>query len=217
MAKIKIFIADDHSIVRDGVKAMLSQENKYVVVGEAEDGLQTLQGVAAQRPDIVMMDISMPELDGILVTERIMNELPDTKVIMLSMYKDRQYVINAFQAGVKGYILKGRDSNEILLAVEQVLSGRVYVSPSLAGEIMSDFMNIVKGEQAPDPLGALSLREKEVIKLVVDGCSSRQIAEKLYLAESTIKTYRSNIMKKLKVRDAAGLIKFAMQKGLVKF
>lgn len=217
MVQKKIFIADDHPIVRDGVRAVLTAAKKYVVVGEAENGPEALKGINAHRPDLVLMDISMPELDGILVTERVMKDLPETKVIMLSMFNDRQYAINAFRAGARGYILKGRDSNEILEAVEQVLSGHIYVSPPLAGEIMSDFMNIVKGEQSIDPVVSLSIREREVIKLVAEGCTSKQVAEKLCLAESTIKTYRTNIMKKLKVKETAGLIKFAVQKGLVKF
>jgi DNA-binding NarL/FixJ family response regulator len=215
MIRTSIFIADDHPIVRDGVKSILSGNNNYNVIGEAETGPKTLHGITNLAPDLVIMDISMPELDGILVTERVTKEFPDIKVIMLSMHKERQYAINAFRAGAKGYILKGRDSNEILIAVNKVASNQIYVSPPLADEIMSDFANIVSGEQFMDPFGSMSLREKEVVKLVTEGCTSKEIAEKLYLSISTIKTYRSNIMRKLKVKDTAGLIKLAIQKGLV--
>ena len=216
MTKTSIFIADDHPIVMDGVKSILSGNNNYNIVGEAETGPKALHGITSLAPDLVVMDISMPELDGILVTERVTKEFPNIKVIILSMHKGRQYAVDAFRAGAKGYILKGRDSDEILMAVNKVASGQIYVSPPLADEIMSDFANILAGEQPLDPFGSMSLREKEVVKLVTEGCTSKEIAEKLYLSISTIKTYRSNIMKKLKVKDTAGLIKLALQKGLIK-
>lgn len=213
---VDIFIADDHPIVRDGITAILSAEKSYTVVGVAENGTEALNGIAEHNPDLVLMDISMPELDGILVTRRITKEFPDIKVIILSMHKGRQYAVDAFRAGARGYILKGRDSNEILLAVKRVMSGLIYVSPPLADEILSDFVNIIKGEQDTlDPFKSLTLRESEVLKLIADGYTNKKIAGKLFLAESTIKSYRANIMSKLDVHDTAGLVKLAIHKGLV--
>jgi two-component system response regulator NreC len=160
----------------------------------------------------------MPELDGILVTMRITKEFPDIKVIIFSMHRDRQYAVDAFKAGARGYILKGGDSSEILLAVKQVLSGQIYVSPPLADEILSDFVNILKGDQETlDPFDSLTLREREVLKLIAEGNTNKKVAEKLFLAESTIKSYRANIMMKLKVHDTAGLVKLAVHKGLINF
>ena len=216
MALVKIFIADDHPIVRDGIKAILSADNNYVVVGDAENGPEALHGISTHNPDLVLMDISMPEIDGILVTRRITKEFPDIKVIILSMHKDRQYAVDAFKAGAKGYILKGRDSNEILLAIKRVMSGLIYVSPPLADEILSDFVSIIKGEkESLDPFESLSIRESEVLKLVAEGHTNKKVAEILFLAESTIKSYRANIMLKLDVHDTAGLVKLAVQKGLI--
>lgn len=213
---VDIFIADDHPIVRDGITAILSAEKSYTVVGVAENGTEALNGIAEHNPDLVLMDISMPELDGILVTRRITKEFPNIKVIILSMHKGRQYAVDAFRAGARGYILKGRDSNEILLAVKRVMSGLIYVSPPLADEILSDFVNIIKGEQDTlDPFKSLTLRESEVLKLIAEGYTSKKIAGKLFLAESTIKSYRANIMSKLDVHDTAGLVKLAIHKGLV--
>ncbi len=216
MKQVRIFIADDHPIVRNGIKSIFSSNSSYTVVGEADDGLKALQGVSIHRPDIVILDITMPELDGILVTERIAREYPDTKVIILSMHQDRQYAVDAFRAGARAYILKGGDADEILLAVKKVMAGLIYASPPLADEIMIDFVDIIKGEQSPDPFGSLSLREREVLKLIAEGNTNRQVAEKLFLSVSTIKSYRVNIMKKLKVNDTAGLVKAAVLNKLVR-
>lgn len=216
MGKTRIFLADDHPIVRKGIKAVFSDSTGYEIVGEAEEGIGVLKGVTSSKPDVVIMDISMPELDGIVVTERISREHPGVKVIILSMHPDRNHAIEAFRAGAKGYIIKGGDPDEILLAVDRVMQGVKYTSPELATEIMSDFVDIIRGEKSLKPVESLSLREREVIKLIAEGYTSKEIAEKLFLSPSTVKSYRIKLMKKLDVNDVAGLVKVAIRSGLVK-
>jgi len=213
--KVKVFIADDHSIVRSGVKGLFSGSAKYEVVGEAGDGLAALAGIGEYRPDIVLIDITMPELDGLLVTERVVKDYPGVKVIVFSMHQELQYAVDALRAGARGYILKGGDSGEILLAVDRVVGGHVYISSPLSEQIMSDFVGIIRGEQALDNSEALTLREKEVLTLISEGSSNKEAAAKLFLSVSTIKSYRVNIMRKLKVHDTASLVRVALQQGLV--
>ncbi len=215
MNKLKVFIADDHSIVRSGVKGLFSGSAKYEVVGEAGDGLAALAGIGQHHPDIVIIDITMPELDGLLVTERIVKDYPGIKVIVFSMHQELQYAVDAMRVGAKAYILKGGDSGEILLAVDRVARGQIYISSPLSDQIMSDFVGIIRGEQALDSSEALTLREKEVLKLIAEGYTNKEIAVKLFLSISTIKSYRVNLMRKLKVNDTASLVRIAMQQGLV--
>jgi len=215
MNKLKVFIADDHSIVRSGVKGLFSGSAKYEVVGEAGDGLEALAGIGQYRPDIVIIDITMPELDGLLVTERIVKDYPGIKVIVFSMHQELQYAVDAMRVGAKAYILKGGDSGEILLAVDRVACGQIYISSPLSEQIMSDFVGIIRGEQALDSSESLTLREKEVLKLIAEGYTNKEIAAKLFLSVSTIKSYRVNLMRKLKVNDTASLVRIAMQQGLV--
>lgn len=216
MTKIKVFVADDHPIMRKGIKSVLSEESNYTVVGEAGNGFETLKGVSAHKPDLVIMDTNMPELGGILAIERITKDFPETKVIILSMYEDRQSAVDAFKAGAMAYILKSGDTVEILLAAKKVMSGLKYVGPALVDEITRDFVDIIQGEQALDPFNSLSLREKEVLKFTAEGCTTKKIAEKLYLSVSTVKSYRINLMKKLRVKDTASLIMVAVLNRLIK-
>ncbi len=215
MDKLRVFIADDHSIVRSGVKGLFSGSAKYEVVGEAGDGLEALAGIGQHHPDIVIIDITMPELDGLLVTERIVKDYPGIKVIVFSMHQELQYAVDAMRVGAKAYILKGGDSGEILLAVDRVARGQIYISSPLSEQIMTDFVGIIRGEQTLDSSEALTLREKEVLKLIAEGYTNKEIAAKLFLSISTIKSYRVNLMRKLKVNDTASLVRIAMQQGLV--
>ncbi len=215
MIQIKVLVVDDHPILRKGIRSLLSDDSKYAVVGEAGNGVEALKYVSALKPDLVVMDINMPELGGILTMERIIKDFPDTKVIILSMYEDRQSAVDAFRAGAMAYVLKGGDADEILLAADKVMSGLKYLSPPLADEITRDFVEIIRGEQAMEPFDSLSLREREVLKLVAEGCTTKEVADKLCLSPTTIKSYRNDIMKKLNVNDTVGLVKVAIQKKLV--
>lgn len=215
MKKTSIFIADDHPVLRDGIKTVLTSVAEYVVVGEGATGLDALSGVLELKPDIVLMDITMPELDGITVTRRVLERLPETKVVILSMHSDLSHAIDAFRAGALAYVLKDSAPAEILLAVSKVSAGLKYASPSVAEELLSDFVDVIKKDHSMDPFDALSQRERDVLRLIADGVSGREIAERLFISVSTVKSHRTNIMKKLKVGETAGLVKIAIKKGLV--
>jgi len=214
MKKIRIFIADDHPVFRNGIKSVLSGSD-YEVVGEADTGNTALKAIAVMKPDIAILDITMPDLDGIAVTRRVVAEVPGTRVIILSMHADLNHPIDAFRAGALGYVLKDSDPGELLKAVEKVSSGGKYASPAVTEELLNDFVDVIKKEQSNDPFDTLSAREKEILKHIADGSKSREIAEKLFISLATVKSHRNNIMKKLKVNDMASLIKTAIKKGIV--
>ena len=215
MEKIKIYIADDYPVLRDGIKAVFASQPGFDVVGEAGDGIEALEGIAKLKPDIVIMDITMPRLNGITATKRIGEEHPAIKVIMLSMHTDISNAIDAFRAGARGYILKDSPPEDILEAVRKVNGGAKYASPAVAEGLLDGFVEIIKKDQLDDPFDTLSQREREVLRMIADGATSKEVAEKLFVSVSTIKSHRNSIMKKLRVNDMAGLIKVAIRKGIV--
>ncbi|MBE9528359.1 MAG: response regulator transcription factor [Proteobacteria bacterium] len=214
IGKISIFIADDHQVVREGIRSILTQKRRFVVIGEAENGEEALSGVLELKPDLVVLDISMPKINGITVTKRVLEALPDTKVLILSMHAEVQSAIEAFRAGALGYVLKDSAHGELIDAVLRVVDGRKYASPSIADGLLDGFVEAIKREDGDDPCDRLSARELEVFKMIADGDTSKEVAEKLFVSVSTVKTHRIHIMKKLGVSDMAGLIKIAIRKGL---
>ena len=215
MKKTTIFIADDHPYIREGVRTIFTNLPDYEVVGEGEDGIDAMNSVLEIRPDIVIMDITMPRLSGIEATRRIVEELKDTRVIILSMHADPIHAIDAFRAGATGYTLKDSPPGELLKAVEKVRAGSKYASPEVAEELINDFVEVIRKGKSNDPFDTLSDREKEVLKLIAEGETSREIADRLFISLATVKSHRNNLMKKLEVNDMAGLIKLAIRKGIV--
>lgn len=216
MGKIKLFIADDHAIVRRGIKSLFQSNPDYEVVGEAEDGLSLLEKIKNANPDIIIMDITMPHIDGLMATKRITEDFPKTKVIILSMHSDRHFAIDAFRAGAMAYVVKGDDTNDITDAIEKVWMGKKFVSHCLADILFEDFVEMIKTNATLDPVNYLSKREREVLQLIAHGNRSKEIGEKLFISLATVKTHRSNIMKKLNIHDLPSLIKIAMQHGIIK-
>ncbi len=205
-----VFVADDHAIVRDGLVSLLNAHAGLEVVGTAENGRDAVNEVLRLAPRVVVMDISMPDLSGIDAAREIRASLPDVGIVMLTMHSSAQYVFEALEAGVRGYLLKESASVEIIDAVRALEQGRRYLSRKVA-EIVADGI----GERAsPDVLETLSKREREVLRLVVDGYSSTKIGTLLHLSPKTIDSYRSRLMHKLRVNQLAGLVKFAVQHGL---
>jgi len=218
---VKILLADDHRMMRDGLKAVLVAEGLHVV-GEAADGREAVAAAHRLRPEIVVMDISMPELNGIDAARQIVSELPGIKVIGLSMNSDRRYVLAMFEVGAVGYLVKSSASDELILAVRAVMSGHRYVSPAIAGIVLDQVVEhagtskpvFAKHRTAPPGAKPLSSREREVLQLLAEGKSSKQIASRLGLAVATVETHRRQIMDKLSLRTIAELTKYAIREGL---
>jgi DNA-binding NarL/FixJ family response regulator len=215
---VNILLVDNHRMMRDGLKAILDRAGQ-VVVGEAGNGYDGLSAAHRLRPDIVLMDISMPELNGVDATRRLAAEVPGSKVIALSMHADRRYVLAMFAAGAAGYLLKNSASEELLLALRAVAEGHRYVSPGIAGVLLDslDASATAKGSgQGGSSANAktLSPREREVLQLLAEGKSSKEIASRLAVALPTIETHRRQIMDKLELRSVAELTKYAIREGL---
>jgi DNA-binding NarL/FixJ family response regulator len=208
---ISVFLADDHRILRDGLRMLLEAQRDIRVAGEADDGRQAVSGILSTRPDIVLMDITMPELNGIEATRHIQEELPATKVVILSVHGDSEHVYRAFQAGARGYLLKESAGPEVVEAVRAVQSGRRYLSHKL---IQAGLDEYIYERQKRSPIDQLSGREREVCQLTVEGNTSAAIAEKLGLSPKTVETYRSRVMEKLGVEDITGLVRYAISNGL---
>lgn len=213
--RVSVFIADDHAIVRDGLRALLEANPDISVVGDAADGRQTVSQVQDLHPDIVIMDISMPELNGISATQQILEAFPAARVIILSMLGTPEHVYRALQAGARGYLLKESAGREVMEAVLAVHAGETYLSQPIQNTLISDYLQHKETAEKLDPLGRLSQREREIFTLVIDGLSSAEIGERLSLSPKTVDSYRSRMMQKLGVTDLPGLIKFAMRAGLI--
>jgi DNA-binding NarL/FixJ family response regulator len=207
---ISVFLADDHAIVREGLVTLLAAQADIEIVGTATNGRDAFSQVGSLRPDVVILDISMPGQDGIETTRQILAKWPGTPVVILSMHSGAQHVFHALEAGARGYLLKESAAREIIEAVRMVQTGRRYLSPKVA-EIVAEGLSERNGTS---PLESLSRREREIIKLVADGHSSAAIGAMLHLSPKTVDSYRSRLMQKLHITELAGLIKFAIQYGL---
>lgn len=210
---VKILLADDHKIVRDGLRALLERQPGHEVVGEAENG-RAILGLATETPaDVVIMDVGMPDLNGIDATRQLKALVPEIRVIALSMHSDKRFVSEMFRAGASGYLLKDSAFEELSRALEVVLGGQIYLSPEITGTIIRDYVGQSSSGDS-SPFAVLSPREREVFQLVAEGRSSRQIASHLNVSVKTIDTHRQQIMQKLDVRNLADLIKMAIREGL---
>ncbi|MDD5641233.1 MAG: response regulator transcription factor [Syntrophales bacterium] len=207
----KILLADDHQIMREGLVALLEREPGLQVVGQAEDGRAAVQLARKVNPDVVVMDVSMPDLNGIDATRQILEENAQIKVIALSMHADRRFVKGMLQAGASGYLLKHSASQELIKAIKVVMANRVYLSPEVAGVVVEDYK-----APAPDTsaFAVLTPREREVLQLFAEGKTTRQIAATLHLGLKTVEAYRRQIMEKLGCQSLAELIKYALREGL---
>jgi DNA-binding NarL/FixJ family response regulator len=211
---IKVFLADDHAVVRDGLRLLLEAEEGISVVGDASDGRKAVREVKRLRPDVVVMDIAMPELNGIEATRKVRESCPSTKVIILSMLYTKEHVFRALQSGARGYLLKESAGREVVKAVRTVHAGRRYLSQRIADTVIDDYIHRRQAAPARSPIEQLSSREREILQLVVEGKSSARIAEILYISPKTVETYRSRLMKKLGISDIPSLVKFAIQHGV---
>jgi len=209
---VSVMLADDHAVVRDGLRALLEGGNDLQVVGVAGNGREAVSEALRLRPDIVIMDIAMPELDGVEATRRIVEKSPETRVLILSMYLSAEHIYRALQAGAQGYVLKESAGEEVVDAIRALRAGKRYLSHRITETVIDDYLR--EGTNV-SPLDSLSLRERDVLQLVVEGRTNAAIAQALSLSPKTVETYRARIMKKLKVRDTVELVKFSMRHGLI--
>jgi DNA-binding NarL/FixJ family response regulator len=213
--KIKIIIADDHTIFRQGLRMLLAQEDDMEVVGEAADGIEALELAKKHNPDIILLDIAMPNMDGVQVAGKIKKSLPRIKIIVLTSYSDDQFLYEFLKLGVSGFVLKDSASQELIYSIRKSHEGMVFFDPSVSKKVMEKFTQVSGGKSDFVNYGKLSDREKEVLRLVAEGCATKEVAEKLYISPKTVENHRANIMKKLNIRDRTGLTKYALRLGLI--
>jgi len=212
---IKIAIADDHQMFIDGIKSLLRSEKDLKIIAEALNGRVLVDILKMEQPDIVLMDINMPEMDGIEATKYISANYPKIKIIMLSMHSTKEFVAGLIEAGAAGYILKNTGKKELMEAIHNVSEGKTHFSVEITQMMMNSFKNPAKKSQNHELL-QLTDREKEVLVLIAEECSTKEIAEKLFISPNTVETHRKNLFSKLKVKNLAGLVKYALQTGLIK-
>ncbi len=211
---ITVFLADDHRMVREGFRLLLETQPDIKVVGEAGSGLDAVRQIVKLLPDVALMDIAMPELNGIEATQQISETCPSTKVIILSMYSTSQHISRAFKAGARGYILKESAGDDAIKAVRMVHGGKLFLCSEISEVVVGDYIQKCEARETDDPLSRLSSREREILQLLVEGKSNSRIAELLFLSPKTIETYRSHLMQKLGISDLPSLVKFAIQHGI---
>lgn len=211
---ITVFLADDHAMLREGIRLLLGTKTDVSVVGEAGDGRDAVRQVIKLCPNVVLMDIAMPGLNGIEATRQIRLECPSANVIILSMYSTTEHIFRAFKAGARGYILKELAGAEIIKAIRTVQAGKYYVCEAVSEMIVVDYVKVREMIESESPLARLSSREREVLQLLVEGKSNAKIADILFLSQKTIETYRSHLMQKLGINDLPSLVKFAIQHGM---
>ncbi len=210
---IKILLADDHKITRDGLKALLESQKNMIVIGEAENGRQAVRLASELAPDVIVMDINMPELNGIEATRQIIAELPETKIIALSMYSDKRYVVGMLKAGVSGYLLKNCAFDELVSAITAVVANQNYMSQKIADTVMKDYANILESSDS-SPASTLTAREREVLQLIAEGLKTKDIAARIHVSVKTVETHRQQVMRKLNAKSVAELTKIALREGL---
>ena len=213
MTSARVLLADDHALVRAGIRALLESMDGVTVVAEAGNGSEVLELARAHRPDIVLLDISMPGLGGLEASVQLKQELPEVRVVMLSMHANEEYVLQALRAGAAGYMLKDSATGELELAMKAVMQGETYLSPPISKQVVEGYVQRVGSEQpAADNL---TPRQRQVLQLIAEGHSTKEIAYRLELSVKTVETHRAQLMDRLHIRDIAGLVKYAIRNGLV--
>ena len=215
MTALRILLADDHTVVRQGLRKVLEERPEWQVVAEAGDGREAVRLAEEFKPDVAVVDVAMPLLNGIETTRQIMRRAPQTKVLVLSMYSDEAYVIQMLKAGATGYLLKDSADVDLLQAVQAVSQGKSFFSPAVA-RLMSDDYARQRGEDAVDRYESLSGREREIFQLVAEGKTNKEIAALLFISPSTVETHRARIMEKLDLHSAAEIVLYAVRRGVIR-
>jgi len=215
--KKSIVIAEDHTILREGLQALLSGNKEFLIVGEAKDGREAIRTVTENKPDIILLDLSMPRMNGLEAIQEIKKRSADTKILVLTVHKTEEYVLASLEAGADGYILKEATHSELLVAINNVLSGKPYLSPGISDKVIEGYLsgkNKVKNKVSQD---RLTKREREILKLIAEGHTNKKIAEILCISIKTVEKHRSNVMGKLDIHNVSALTLYAVEKGIVNF
>ncbi len=215
MSKIRVFLADDHTIVRQGLKCLLQKDDGIEVVGEAENGHQLLKQASKTTPDVILVDISMPVLGGLEATQQLKKILPHSKILILTMHTNEEYVYETFKLGASGYLVKNATAQDIISAIKAVYRGETYISPAVSGRVVRGFVRGGRSSPKPSFPDKLTFRERQILKLIAEGWASNKIAEHLHISTRTVETHRTNIMQKLRLHKVADLVKYAIRRGLV--
>ena len=211
MTPVRVLLADDHALVRAGIRALLEGLEGVAVVAEAGNGGEVLELARKHRPDVVLLDISMPGLGGLEASAQLKQELPEVRVVMLSMHANEEYVLQSLRAGAAGYMLKDSATAELEFALKAVMQGETYLSPPISKQVVEGYVQRVGAEPAPD----LTPRQRQVLQLIAEGHSTKEIAYRLELSVKTVETHRAQLMERLQIRDIAGLVRYAIRNGLV--
>lgn len=212
--KTRVLVADDHTIVRQGLKAVLEREPDIEVVGEAADGREAVKKALALVPDVVVMDVSMPALNGLEATARIVREAPKVKILALTMHSSEEYVYSFLKAGAKGYLLKESAASDLVEAIRAVRFGGTYLHPTISVKVISEYLKLPDPRSRTGSPGLLTTREREVLQLIAEGHTNKEIAGLLLLSVKTIEAHRTRIMEKLKIHNVAGLTRYAISRGI---
>lgn len=215
MVKRRICIAEDHTILREGLKALISSNPHLEIVGEAEDGREAVRLVEKIKPDLILLDLSMPRMHGVEALREMKKRRPETKVLVLTVHKSEEYVLAALQAGANGYVLKDATHAELSIAIENVLTGKPYLSPGISEGVIEGYLKGRRIPQPSTPWDTLTQREREILKLIGERYKNREIADELCISVKTVEKHRANLMEKLDLHSASALTAFAIQKGLV--
>src|SRR5437016_5722424 len=215
MKRLRILLADDHVVMRTGLRALLERQPNLEVVGESENGRETIALVASLRPDLVVMDVGMPVLNGIDATRTIVSENPTTAVIILSMHADESYVMRALKAGARGYLLKDSAPADLLSAIQAVTQGKSFFSPKVSRILAEDYIRVLKQKGAVDTYDLLTSREREILQLLAEGRTNKEVSTALNISPYTVETHRGHILQKLNLHNSAELVLYAVRKGII--
>jgi DNA-binding NarL/FixJ family response regulator len=215
MKKLRILLADDHIVMRTGLRAVLERQPNLEVVGESENGRETIELSASLKPDVVVMDVGMPILNGIEATRTIVGQQPTTAVVILSMYSDESYVMRALKAGARAYLLKDSAAADLISAIQAVSQNKAFFSPKVSRILAEDYVRVLKQKGAVDSYDLLTSREREILQLLAEGKANKEVAAALNISPYTVETHRSHILEKLNLHNPAELILYAVRKGII--
>jgi len=211
----RIVIAEDHTILREGLRMLLSSNPAFEVVGEAQDGLEAIRSVESLKPDLILMDLSMPRMNGVGAIQEIKKLNPTTKILVLTVHKTEEHILTALKTGAEGYILKDATHGELMLAMNNIFSGKSYLSPGISEKVIEGYLEGRKSVKSSTSWDTLTQREREILKMIAEGYRNKDIADYLCISAKTVEKHRANLMKKLDLHSASSLTAFAMEKGLI--